>query len=226
MTPDLEQFRYEIKFVCHGGFRHVLDRWWRYVPEGLTRAYDDRLVNNIYFDSLNLRDFHDNVIGLSGRVKTRLRWYGESSAPDKMVLEHKIKRGRISRKEATKLDGLDLAATPWDELADYLSAHVPPRSVTVADNFKYPLLRNSYRRQYFESRGRRLRMTIDTGLTFCDPLTAASPFQAVGQPMSFDVVEFKAPVELSDELDHLLRHVPMRASRFSKYVTGVTVLRG
>jgi hypothetical protein len=224
--PDLNEFRYEVKFVCTGEFRNMFEVWRRLVPENLTRSYDNRVVNNIYFDSFGLKDLHDNVIGLSDRLKTRLRWYGKTGAPEKMVLEQKIKRGRSNCKKAWNLDGIDLAETNWRELADYLVAQAEHRTTVLADNFGFPTLRNTYLREYFTSRGGHLRMTIDRDLTFFDPVTSATLLGGLGRRMSVSIVEFKAPVELADELDHLLRKVPLRASRFSKYVTGLSTLRG
>ena len=128
MTHGFEKCRYEIKFVCPGNFRVVLDLWRRSASQSLTRSYESRIVNSIYFDSLNLNDFHDNVIGLAGRAKTRLRWYGETEGPVTVVLEHKLKRGRICRKESMPLGDLDLARMTWRELAEILSARTEPRS--------------------------------------------------------------------------------------------------
>lgn len=225
MTHRLEEYRYEIKFVCPGNFRSSFDLWRRSASQSLTRSYEERIVNGVYFDSLDLNDFHDNVIGLAGRAKTRIRWYGETKGPVRTVLEHKLKHGRICRKESTLLGDLDLPRMTWRELAEYLSAHTEPRSAVLANYFKNPVIRNRYRRQYFETRGHRVRMTVDRDLTVFDPVTTPMVLGGMKRGMSVDIIEFKAPVDRAAELEHLLRDFPLRVSRFSKYVTGVNSLR-
>jgi hypothetical protein len=226
MSEELKQSRYEVKFVCSGIFKTTLDIWSRYVPEGLSRTYEERIVNSIYFDSASLRNFHDNIAGLPCRSKTRLRWYGNTVAPEVMVLEHKIKHGHLSRKHTLPLKGLNLARTTWQELAEYLCEHAEQRSRAAACYFKNPVLRNSYRRQYYETRGHRLRMTVDDNLTYHDArITSTAAEGASGLRMNGRVIEFKAPVERANELQRLLRNVPLRVSRFSKYVVGVDQIR-
>ncbi len=46
-------------------------------PSGFYKAFPDRVVNNIYFDTPNLECFNDNLNGLSHRKKYRVRWYAE-----------------------------------------------------------------------------------------------------------------------------------------------------
>ena len=226
MTKSLEQYRYEVKFVCPPEVRDRFELWLRYVPESFFRSYQDRVVNNVYFDTLGLRDFSENVIGLPARIKTRLRWYGDTAAPTTMVLEYKVKSGRISSKHSVPLPGLDLAKTTWRELADLLSTHAEHRFCLVASYFKSPVLRNRYRRQYYVTRGHRVRMTVDADLTYYD--AAATPM-VVGVGMGLQgtsqVVEFKGTVERAHDLERLLRRIPLRLSRNSKYVVGVDRLR-
>jgi hypothetical protein len=225
MTDQLDQYRFEVKFVCPVEFRDHFALWLRSAPVGFHHGYEDRIVNNVYFDTLDLRDFSDNVTGLSNRLKTRLRWYGDHTAPAAMTLEHKIKRGRVNRKLALPLPGLDLANTTWRELAGYLCAHAEHRSCVVASNFMNPLLRNRYRRSYYVTRGRRVRMTVDSDLTFYDPATTSIMAGGRGLRMNYDIVEFKTGIDRAEELHRLLRHIPIRVSRFSKYVVGVDQLR-
>lgn len=226
MTDSFDKYRYEIKFVCPPEVRNHFDLWLRYAPESFLHSYQDRVVNNIYFDTLEMSNFSDNVIGLSARLKTRLRWYGDTAAPTTMVLEQKVKRGRISRKYSLPLPGLDLTKTTWRELADLLNAHAEHRFCLVASYFKNPVLRNCYQRQYYQTRGRRLRMTVDADLTYYD---AASSTMSVGAGRGLKttsrVVEFKAAVERARELERVLQRIPLRVSRNSKYVIGVDQLR-
>jgi hypothetical protein len=226
MTDALEQYRYEVKFVCPPEARDRFDLWLRYTPETFSHSYRDRVVNNIYFDTLGMRDFANNVIGVSGRLKTRLRWYGDTAAPTRMVLEQKIKSGRINRKHSLPLPGLDLSTTTWGELAELLIGHAEHRICVAASYFKNAVLRNCYLRQYYVSRGHRVRMTVDADLTYYD---AAATAIVVGRDMGLkstrQVVEFKSTVDRAWDLERLLQRIPLRLSRNSKYVVGVDQLR-
>ena len=225
MNEAIEEFRYEVKFVCPEPFRNKFDLWLQYARERFFRSYDNRIVNNIYFDSLDMRDFYENVAGISYRAKTRLRWYGDTMAPAAMTLEHKIKRGRISRKQALRLEGIDLGAIAWDELSDHLCARAEYSSCAIASYFKNPVLRNRYRRRYYETRGHRLRMTVDSDLAFYDAAGTAGPAGSTVVRTHSSVVEFKAPVARAGELQRLLEDIPLRMTRFSKYVMGVDQTR-
>ncbi|MDX1402301.1 MAG: VTC domain-containing protein, partial [Kiloniellales bacterium] len=172
------------------------------------------------------RDFADNVIGLSGRLKTRLRWYGNTSAPTVMVLEQKVKCGRINRKSSLPLPGLDLTKTTWRELAKLLNEHAEYRCCLAASYFKNPVLRNHYRRQYYVTRGHRLRMTVDSDLTYYDSAATSMVMGGgMGLKTTSQVVEFKGTVERARDLERLLRRIPLRLSRNSKYVMGVDQMR-
>ena len=226
MKDALSDARYEIKFICPPEARLGMDIWRHGASGGFSKAYPDRVVNNIYFDSLSLRDFADNVIGLSARTKTRLRWYGETTMPESLVLEHKIKRGRLNRKENIAIPSMDLATISWAALADILAKNAPSESSLVASQFKNPVLRNRYHRQYFESLTGNLRMTIDSALTFFDAPQSQHVVGGVPRPTHFNVIEFKADMQAADALHSCLSDIPLRVSRSSKYVMGTSMLRG
>ena len=62
--------------------------------------FQKRHVNNIYFDKFNYQFFKDNVDGISERLKTRIRWYGDTfTTIAKPKLELKIKNRDLGRKE-------------------------------------------------------------------------------------------------------------------------------
>ena len=56
------------------------------------KIYDDRIINNIYFDSPSLNKFFANDDGISERNKLRIRWYGNNSNTYDYRLEIKIKK--------------------------------------------------------------------------------------------------------------------------------------
>jgi len=61
-------------------------------PFVFSEIFSERQVNNIYLDSVNLGNYHDNLEGNLSRFKIRIRWYGETNdLVKKPVLEIKIK---------------------------------------------------------------------------------------------------------------------------------------
>ena len=55
--------------------------------------FEERTVNSIYFDTLNLKSAVDNLNGVSDREKFRVRWYGKNSELlNEPILENKVKK--------------------------------------------------------------------------------------------------------------------------------------
>jgi SPX domain protein involved in polyphosphate accumulation len=44
--------------------------------------YPMRVVNNIYFDTIDFSSYQSNIDGASNRSKVRIRWYNESCIPE------------------------------------------------------------------------------------------------------------------------------------------------
>ena len=73
-------------------------------PASFQKAFPDRQVNNIYFDTPELTSFLNNVDGISERKKYRIRWYGEDfDQIDQPVLEQKIKENQLGSKVSVAL---------------------------------------------------------------------------------------------------------------------------
>ena len=70
--------RYEIKIPIKEDDL-ILFYNWRDNIRGLKKTHKDRVVNSIYYDEKNLTFANDNLIGISERIKTRLRWYNNES---------------------------------------------------------------------------------------------------------------------------------------------------
>ena len=68
---------------------------WRDNIRGLKKIYKDRVVNSIYYDEKNLTFANDNLIGISERLKTRLRWYNTDK---NFFYEFKSKKNKIGKK--------------------------------------------------------------------------------------------------------------------------------
>ena len=101
MENIANKYRYERKFLIRDLSVQEIETIIKLHPNFFSEIYYQRNVNNIYFDSLELESYQDNVTGSAQRVKTRIRWYGELfGLIEKPVLELKIKSGFLGRKES------------------------------------------------------------------------------------------------------------------------------
>ncbi len=65
------QSRYEIKFVTYNIYYSEILNWVKLNKSIFKKEYDDRIVNNIYFDNLSYNCFTDNIYGSSNRTKSQ-----------------------------------------------------------------------------------------------------------------------------------------------------------
>ena len=176
----------------------------------------DRRVHSIYLDTPEFDDYHDGVSGLSRRCKTRIRWYGNDAA--RMVLEVKRKKNKIATKHLFQMQNPS-GLIPRDQcsLQSLVTENPDHLPADIAGLYR-PMLEVNYRRSYFELK-HGIRMTIDQGIQY-RKLSPTVSCQMKRSPVDY-VVEFKYPVGREAEFGHLLRNLPFRFFRHSKYVVGM-----
>ena len=69
--------RYERKYILDIGNEDIFNDFL--IENGFKKSFKSRIVNSIYYDTLGLNFFYDNIDGISNRVKYRLRWYNENN---------------------------------------------------------------------------------------------------------------------------------------------------
>ena len=144
-------YRYERKFLVPGLTLEDVETIIHLHPAIFSPLYHERLVNNIYFDDMELKHFYDNVDGTSERVKVRLRWYGDMDGNiGSPVLEIKRKSGFVGTKDYLPLD--DIVLQNGQLFPDILA---PLRMKTIPEKIQRelilvePTLINRYTRKYF-----------------------------------------------------------------------------
>jgi hypothetical protein len=222
------------------------------VPETLAQAIRDQvrglcspdrhagpdgryLVNNIYFDTLDLRFYHDTRFGQYTRFKPRIRFYGPEPG-DVVWLEIKHKVRNVTwkvrrRADSALLPGLFDGASP----PQYSGQAV----VSLFDSFEdvverfgaRPLLQVRYVREPFVSDlddyG---RITFDRCLNCrpllgADSLVAGAPFVPFDDPVSTGyrsgdspvLLEIKTDVNVPSWVTTLVRTFGLMRRGFSKY---------
>ena len=179
-------------------------------------TYPDRRVHSIYLDTPEFDDYHEGVSGLSRRSKTRFRWYQEDT--EHVVLEVKRKKNKIATKYLFQMKNPS-GLIPRDQflLQSLLTENSDQFPVSIAGLYR-PVLEVDYKRSYFELKPG-IRMTIDQEIQY-RKLSPTPSHQAKRSPVDY-VVEFKYPMNQKTEFGHLLRDLPFRFFRHSKYVVGM-----
>lgn len=226
-VKELEDARYEIKFVTTEERLDLLLKWIRLHPARFESAYNDRHINNIYFDTYNYFAYTENVSGVSTRNKVRYRWYGKSKFPEVGKLEVKCRRNVYGWKKTFPIKRLpDLVDSNilFSDFKDSLIKDLKEERYWL-DHNPHPVILNRYKRKYYISSDGKVRITVDTGLVVYDqrykPYINVTSKTNIPQTI---IVEVKTNRENRDRLSQVINGIPIRVSRNSKYVNAVTCL--
>ncbi len=223
MNPPAVPLRFERKFLPPAAaWEAVLATLARH-PALFREVYPPRAINNLYWDTPDLRNFHEHVAGCAHRLKTRLRWYGplrgEISRP---VFECKFKRGQASGKWSTPVAAFVLnGSLPHDHLRAALEAAELPGGLHERLRGTRSVLVNRYRRRYFVSADGRLRLTVDTDLEFFDARRPEGALRPLAVEAPRCILELKYPPEHAEAAAAATQALSFRLVRCSKYILGV-----
>lgn len=217
MASLAQSARYERKFLINGQYQHQLQLWLRQHPAGFSEHFPERQVNSLYFDQPDWEFYHNNVVGSPQRQKVRVRWYGAEHPPTQPQLEQKRKNGFLGSKHVYPLSQFQISATGQVSWQPHEQA---PLLLTT-----HPVLMNQYHRQYWQTRDKTVRATIDSQLQFW-PVDRASHQIQWNQPraVSVTILELKYAPATDDSIHRIVRHLPLRMTKSSKYVIGVDQL--
>ena len=170
-------------------------------------SFPDRTVNSIYYDTLDYTAYNDNLLGISNRIKYRVRWYGmDKSWIENPILEKKIKRNILGTKEYTKLKAFDLC----------LGA---PNILPFTQLNLEAMVLIQYDRTYLESFDHKIRATIDRNLRYSPfsnnkELITSINDDAIILEIKFDESHYEHAMDC-------LQTIPYRMTKNSKYVSGM-----
>jgi hypothetical protein len=228
MSPGLspKDLRFEVKFVLDPTRMSWIEEWVSSHDAGFLEPYPCRQVNNVYFDSFDLWTYRENLSGASDRSKVRFRWYGEVNHAESGALEVKRRIRNLGWKLSYRVGELALDGSRWKDIRRELRSRLSRENRLWLDEHSFPVLINRYRRRYFESMDRRVRVTIDWMQRVYDQRLRSDPnfSRAANLPDSM-VVEFKSLVENRARVSEVIQTFPVRVSRNSKYVIGVQAIQ-
>jgi hypothetical protein len=223
-----EDSRLEIKFSAYEIQCHKLIQWIRIHPAGFCVPFPDRWVNNIYFDTHNYHAFTENLSGASSRTKIRYRWYGESTSPDIGILEVKCKRNYFGWKHRYSISVSPYkSGYSWKNIREKLIEQLPLEGKNLLNANPLPVIINQYYRKYFLSSDGKIRVTVDTKQAVWDQRFKPFPnFEFPSNLPNTLVVEFKFCRNYRGLASEILKGIPLRVSKHSKYINGLRAIHG
>ena len=219
-------FRYERKFLVKDLHEHSLDKIIRLNTMNFNTLYPPRKVNNIYFDSIQMKCFHDNVEGIANREKVRIRWYGNRYGHiTNPILEIKIRKNSVGTKEFYPLLPFELKnSTTSNCIKNIITKSEIPQIIKERVLPLTPKLLNGYSRKYYTSFDKRFRITFDNDLFYAKTRTMNILTNETLLDLKSKVIEIKYDVKDDLDIDAITRQFNFRMTKNSKYVTGIYAL--
>ena len=195
-------------------------------PGLFTNAYPPRFVNNIYFDTPDLKNYHDTIDGAADRNKIRIRWYGELfDQIQRPVLELKIKKGLLGAKQSYPLEPFTIdRGFEASELSSLLQNENLPGSLILQLHACQPTLLNCYHRRYYRSADGNYRITLDTQMEYYAVQSGVNYFLHRHVDRNFCILELKYDQVHDGRAADMAGFFPFRMTRNSKYLTGLESL--
>ena len=113
----------------------------------------------------------------------------------------------------------------WRQIVSQMRSHLPAAGRLWLDSNPQPILINSYERDYFVSADNRIRMTVDINQRVWDQRIQTKPnIQRECNLPKTTVLEVKCDRRHRQLASDAIQGVPLRVSRYSKYIVGATAL--
>jgi len=220
--------RCEIKFSSYIVNYPIIKKWLKSNNFNFRKEYEDRIINNLYFDSNGLDAFKDNIFGHSSRIKTRFRWYGDFKKRNAGNLELKFKRNIYGWKKIYKIKDLILENQLNHKIIkDSISKNLPLNARIFFDRNNNSQIVNQYKREYFISFDKRYRITIDKNMKIFNQRNKSElNLKKKEIIQNYFILEVKFERSCYNKIETLLHNIPIRASRNSKYVNSIRAALG
>ena len=147
-----QDWRYERKFLISNRFQRSIAQELKLHPSIFIEAYPERRVNNFYYDDISFASFFNNVMGVSSRKKTRVRYYGETIGEIiSPKLELKIKNGLLGTKLIYPLDNFKISKELTRDTVNQSIYSSVSGDARLNMHTLSPILLNTYKRRYYLS---------------------------------------------------------------------------
>ena len=220
-----EDYRYEIKFILNEMELVEASSFLKKI--GAFKSYPSRVVNSLYFDTIDFQGVIDNLAGVSNRHKVRLRWYNEIDKNNKLILEVKKRIGRLGSKSKYEIHGLekDILSFTGDKVRKYVFDYIYKNYQYdhLLNEYYIPTLLVNYQREYYECEDD-VRITIDNNIKFSNVTQKNNIFSSNKFPYNEYIMELKFPTHMKDVASRMIRNLNLVPKRHSKYMTGMSKL--
>ena len=215
--------RYERKFFINNMSTSEIESLIKIHPHIFSDIFHPRYINNIYFDSIDLNNYYDNVEGAEKRIKIRLRWYGELFGDiNKPTLEFKIKSGLLGKKISCKIPSFKFDSEfNIDTFKNIIKEAKVSEILQIKLHDKIPTLLNRYKRRYFISENNKFRITVDNNQFFYQIGPRRNFFLKKVEDKENTIVELKYGIKDDNYANQVSNNFPFRLTKSSKYVTGI-----
>lgn len=222
----MNNYRYERKFLIEGISRSEIVKYIFLNPNMFKEIYSKRFINNIYFDTIGLKYFYDNIDGSMNRLKVRLRWYGRLFGKvGKPQLEFKIKEGLSGKKETYPIKPFVFEKGLISEkILEHIMTSNLRNGVTEKLSFLEPIIINRYQRKYFISSNERYRITLDYNQSYCAFIGNQNLIPHANSTELSSILELKYSIRDEDNVDQITNSFPFRLTKSSKYVNAIKEL--
>ena len=219
----ISERRHEIKLAVDHRDLATISMWLRLHPANFSTQHPQRKVNNIYFDTPDLSSVEDNLAGFSQRRKLRFRWYGTTNDISHGTWEIKAKQVNLGWKISQPVNQcVSLSEMRWAEIIARLRSDASDSISTQLNHSSCPALINHYQRLYYVSWNGSIRATVDFDQAFYDQRLSGAPNLTRPLPgQERIIIELKAAPSCHDQLVEIVKHLPVRVSKNSKYVSGM-----
>mgnify|MGYP001193867591 CR=1 FL=1 len=226
---DKENSRYEIKFITHDTNYYLLKNWIRINDLVLSKEYDNRKINNIYFDTHNYTAYKSNIYGNSSRLKIRYRWYGNFFDNNLGNLEFKIKRNVYGHKVRFPIENLKInKEINWKNIILKINQNLSAEYKNIFNSQCVPMIINKYEREYYKSKNQKVRVTIDKDIYNYDQRRNIIKPNLDNKTFSqkYLVIEIKFDRSHKKFFENFSINTAIKLSKNSKYINGVRAVTG
>jgi hypothetical protein len=196
------------------------------------RKYENRSVNSLYYDTLNLDFANDNISGQSSRIKIRTRWYTKNNENflDEFC-KSKYFRFEIKRKKNNYSDKIFFPK----QYSEIKNSAIDQRTflkkelnneICKFSELSHLILKDTmfvgYNREYYEHTSlEHVRLTIDKDLSclICSKIPNSKNTKISN---NFIIVEIKFNQKNENLLKNILKKFPFRQIRSSKYLYAIS----
>ena len=205
MEKHQNKYRSEIKFIFHCTSYSAIKK--QILKSSFHLNHNPNIISNIYFDS-NQLSYIDNVEGHLYRKKIRLRWYNDFNS--NVLLEEKIKIGSSGTKNKYKMNINDVNC--FSSLSKKINKKLNEKNLI-------PVIRNSYKREYFINRN--IRITLDSKIKYSN---YDRTFNYLEKNNILEI-KFENSIPISNQFDFIPEQKVSKYSKFQKGIEKIKLLK-